>query len=210
MIKGIELIKYADSFLGEDQIFLGGSKEKQRPIIFGIYLIKTENRLILVDAGCETMPGFCMKNFISPALALKQQQGIDSADITDVILTHAHHDHAAAVALFKNAVIHIQRDEYINAKKYIPQDMRVKIFDSEKTVAEGIIAVKIGGHTKGSCIVTAEFQGGLWVICGDECYSRENLLNKIPTGSSFNIQKSKEFVEKYSKPQYKTLLCHDL
>lgn len=54
-------IEYANSVFGENNIFQNGDAKKLRPIVFMIFLIKTENRLILVDAGCEAMPDLiCM------------------------------------------------------------------------------------------------------------------------------------------------------
>lgn len=85
-------IKYAESVLSENMIFDGGCAEKYIPISFAIYLIKIGDRNIIVDAGCDTMPGFDMKNFCSPAFVLRQV-GLCTNDITDVIITHSHHDH---------------------------------------------------------------------------------------------------------------------
>ena len=45
-------LDYAKSVLAESLIFENGDKNKTRPIIFRVYLLKTENRLILVEAGC--------------------------------------------------------------------------------------------------------------------------------------------------------------
>ena len=56
-------IKYAESTLPESAVFQGGRTEKRVPITFVIYLIVTKNRRILVDAGCDTMPGFEMINY---------------------------------------------------------------------------------------------------------------------------------------------------
>ena len=64
-------IDYGKSFLPESWIFQNGAENKLRPIIFRMYLLKTENRLILVDAGCETMPGFVMTDFIGTVKALE-------------------------------------------------------------------------------------------------------------------------------------------
>ena len=104
-------IDYGNSVLPESMIFENGAENKFRPIIFRIYLLKTENRFILVDAGCETMPGFDMREFIGPVNALNNI-GISPEEITDVIITHAHHDHIECVKYFKNAAIYIQKDEY--------------------------------------------------------------------------------------------------
>ena len=98
-------INYGKSVLPESMIFENGAENKLHPIIFRIYLLKTENRLILVDAGCETMPDFDMRDFIGPINALKNI-GITPDEITDVIITHAHHDHIECAKYFKNAVIY--------------------------------------------------------------------------------------------------------
>ena len=57
-------VLYAESVLPESMIFQNGAANQVRPIVFYLYLIQTEGRAILVDAGCETMPDFDMKNFI--------------------------------------------------------------------------------------------------------------------------------------------------
>lgn len=87
--ENIEIIPvdYAKSVLPESWVFLNGDKDVKVPILFRVYLLKTENRLILVDAGCETMSGFDMKDFIGPIKAL-ENIGISPEEITDVILTH--------------------------------------------------------------------------------------------------------------------------
>ena len=201
-------IEYGKSVLPESMIFQGGAEDKFRPIVFMIYLIKTEKQLILVDAGCETMPGFDMRDFIGPVKALEKID-IKPDDITDVIITHSHHDHIECVSRFKNAVIYIQRDEYESGKGYLAEGMNIKLFDDEMQVSDGVRAVKIGGHSKGSCIVEVTDDKKTYIISGDECYLRECLDKKIPTGTSYCPEKSREFIGKYSSGEYTVLLCHD-
>lgn len=208
MIKEVRQIKYADSFLSEDAIFKGGQNGKMLPIIFSFYLLKTENRLILVDAGCDTMPGFIMNNYILPDEALRSQ-GVSPDDITDVIITHSDHDHIDGVHHFKNAVIYIQEDEYIRGKAYIPESFTIKTFKEEIKVADCIDVIKIGGHQKGSCIAEFNYNGACNVIVGDECYSYYNVENKIPTAATCNTENSREFIEKYANGYYKLLLMHE-
>ena len=202
-------VEYGKSILPESMVFCGGAEDKHRPIVFMVYLIKTENRLILADAGCVTMPGFDMRDFIGPVKALKKLD-ISSEDITDVIITHAHHDHIECVSEFKNATIYIQRDEYESGKGYFCDVMDIRLFDDEIQVCENVKAVKIGGHSKGSCIVEITANDGVSIIAGDECYLRECLDKKIPTGASYCPEKSREFIEKYSSTEYTVLLCHDI
>ena len=121
-------IEYGKSVLPESMIFQNGAENKFRPIVFMIYLIKAENRLILADAGCVPMPGFDMHNFIGPIKAL-EKLNIAPSDITDVIITHAHHDHIECVKYFENARIYIQCDEYESGKNYFAASADVRLFD---------------------------------------------------------------------------------
>lgn len=189
-------IEYGKSVLPESMIFQNGAENKFRPIVFLIYLLKTENRLILVDAGCETMPGFEMRDFIGPVKAL-QNIGISPGEITDLIITHAHHDHIECAKYFKNAVIYIQKDEYEAGKGYLAENFNIRTFDEEMTICGGIKAVKIGGHSKGSSIVEITDSGKKYIIAGDECYMRDCLAKQIPTGISYNPEKSRAFIQKY-------------
>ena len=208
--KKIEIIPvdYAKSTLPESCVFLKGDENVKFPIIFRVYLLKTEDRLILVDAGCETMPGFEMEDFIGPIKALGNI-GISSEEITDVILTHHHHDHIECVKEYKNAVVYIQKDEYEKGKQYIGTEQTVKTFDDEIQVCDGVKVIKIAGHSVGSSIVEIAGEDKPTIIAGDECYSRQCLIKKIPTGMSPNPEVSKAFVEKYGSDQYSVLLCHD-
>ena len=201
-------IDYAKSVLPESCIFENGAENKLRPIIFRIYLLKTENRLILLDAGCETMPGFEMQDFIGPITTLGNM-GISPKQITDVIITHAHHDHIECVKYFNNATIYIQEDEYADGKNYFTPELNVCTFNAEFQICGGVKAVKIGGHSMGSSVGEITDENNQYVIAGDECYSMECIQRQIPTGSSYNPEKSRDFIEKYGNGGYTVLLCHD-
>lgn len=201
-------IDYGKSVLPESWIFQNGAENKFRPIVFRVYLIRTENRLILVDAGCETMPGFDMTDFIGPIKALNNI-GISPDEITDLIITHAHHDHIECASRFQNAVIYIQNDEYESGKGYLADNLNIRTFDEEMQICGGIKAVKIGGHSKGSSIVEITGEDKPQIIAGDECYMRDCLTKQIPTGASYNPEKSRAFIQKYGRGEYTVLLCHD-
>lgn len=201
-------IEYGKSVLPESWIFKNGAENKVRPIVFMVYLIKTENRLILVDAGCETMPGFVMTDFIGTVSALKNI-GIKPEEITDLIITHAHHDHIECVKYFKNAIIYIQKDEYEAGKSYFTDGLNIRTFDEEMQICDGVKAVKIGGHSKGSSIVEINEGEKRYIVAGDECYLVDCLTKQIPTGTSYAPEKSRDFIKKYGNGGYTVLLCHD-
>lgn len=201
-------IEYAKSTLPETMIFINGEEGKKHEIVFKVYLIKTDEKLILVDAGCETMPGFIMRDFVGSVNELKNR-GVDPLQITDVIITHSHHDHIECVKYFKNAQIFIEENEYEDAKQYISEELNVNVFCNKLFVDKNIKVLKIGGHSKGSCIVEITDDEKIYVIVGDECYKRECMDKKIPTGSYYNKEASENFIKKYSDKKYTLLFSHD-
>ena len=210
MISSLSAVKYGESVIPESWVIVGGDQSLSLPISFTLYLVNTGDRKILIDAGCDTMPGFDMKYYESPADVLREN-GIDPLEITDVFVTHAHHDHIEAVHHFKNATVHIQALEYESSQrkhKYIPEDMKLNVFEDETEVG-GVTLLRISGHSTGSCIAEFCANGKNYVISGDECYARRCLTERIPTGSSKNPENSRKFVEKYSDEKYTVLLCHD-
>lgn len=200
-------IIYGETQLDESHIFINGDQNIKRDILLVIYLIKTENHTILVDSGCETMPGFVVKNFTDPIVLLKDI-GISVKDITDVVITHSHHDHIELVRNYPYSTIHIQKEEYDLGKDYIPSNFNINLFEKKFLIDNCVKVLNIGGHSIGSSVVEFEYNNDHYVICGDECYTEENFKKRIPTGSSYSPLKSKQFVEKYASDEYIRLLCH--
>lgn len=209
MIKAIHRLHYGDTTLPESSILPGGDPTRAVPILFSVFLVQTEERNILVDAGCETMPGFAMQNFTTP-MAVLRAHGLTAEDITDVIITHAHHDHIECVKYFRNATVHIQEEEQREGAAYLTENSGVCTFADAKTIEDGIRIVKMGGHSVGSCVVECDWKGKTYVLCGDECYSFRNLRQKLPTASSVCAENSRRFIEQYTQPPYICLLCHDI
>lgn len=203
----IRQVVFGETTLPESMIFEGGDTLKIRPIALRSFLIETEGRVILVDAGCETMPGFVVENHIGPVRALADM-GVSADDVTDLILTHHHHDHAECADRFANARVYVQRDEYPLAKKFISQDCPIVLFDEEYTVCDGVRVIRIGGHTVGSCIVSVTVGDEEYIISGDECYHSDCLEYGIPTGCAHSRERAVEFIKEYSKKKYKVLVMH--
>lgn len=208
MSRQIVALKYGESIYNEHYIFAGGRSEILLPISFVFYLIQEGARNILIDVGCNDGAGFVMSCFCRPVEVLKAY-GISPKEITDVIITHHHHDHIEAIGGYTNAVIHIQKDEYVLGKKYVPGDFRIKTFEHETIVADGIIAKKIGGHSIGSSIVLCQCNGKDYVFCGDECYVKACFEKKVPTGASRHPKISKQFIQEYGSGKYEPILFHD-
>ncbi|HWD22348.1 MAG TPA: MBL fold metallo-hydrolase [Burkholderiales bacterium] len=78
------------------------------------FLVRDEGRNILVDTGMGHYAGPTM-GYLTDSLSLV---GVAPQDITDVVLTHLHRDHAGGLMtkeetpLFPKAQIHVSRDEF--------------------------------------------------------------------------------------------------
>ncbi|MBR3942216.1 MAG: MBL fold metallo-hydrolase [Clostridia bacterium] len=196
---------YGTTEIDERMAFQDGDKQKKIPISLLFFLISTEDKQILVDVGCDTMPGFPLYTFCSPVEVL-EEAGVKRTDITDIILTHTHHDHADGLRYYPQAKVYVHKTEAEAAKKYAPEPKNIVCFNDYAEIAENVVVQHIGGHSEGSSVVRVKDM----VLCGDECYTRENLTLKKPTGSSFDLEKSTYFVQKYGVLKEKAILFHDL
>ncbi len=192
--------QYGKTELAEAMIFENGSFDVKQPIALLFFLIETEDKNILVDVGCDTMPGFPLFEHKSPVEVLEEY--ISRESITDVVITHAHHDHIEAVKYYKNARIYLHRDSRKYAEPYNINNPC--LFDGILSLDRDVEVITVGGHFFGSCIVKV----GNFVLCGDECYSEKNLTDLIMTGSSVNRENSLGFLREYSKPCYRPILFH--
>ncbi|MBE7042101.1 MAG: MBL fold metallo-hydrolase [Ruminococcaceae bacterium] len=197
--------QYGKTEITEKMAFPDGNPDKKLPISLLFFLVETGDRKILIDVGCDTMPGFPLYEFQKPVEVLEKYK-IRRESITDVVLTHAHHDHIDGVRHYNNATVFLQESEWNRAKQYLVDCKEVILFQEKLSLTDEILVKRIGGHTMGSCIVLIQNH---IVLCGDECYTRENLSQRIPTGSSECPKNSISFVEEYRKECYRPILFHD-
>jgi glyoxylase-like metal-dependent hydrolase (beta-lactamase superfamily II) len=115
--------------------------------------------------------------------------GITPADITTVILTHLHFDHAWNLELFPAARVLVQKDELIHAIDPAPSqrlyysrhtigqvlDRRrpdaLELIEGDRDLADGLWILKAPGHTPGMqavCVRTARGVVGLVSDLGEE------------------------------------------
>lgn len=197
-------IKYGERLFCEKDMLYGGSENIWLPISFIVYLIKTEGRSILIDAGMDDCEGFKMPLYKPPHQILEEMQ-LSPSDITDVIITHAHSDHIGGVHHYKNARVYIQKDEQKSKDYNIPKWFCVSPFDDELRITDRVIIKKIGGHSIGSSIVLADS----YVFCGDECYTQKSFTDNIMPGVSFCKENTRNFLDTYRDKSYIKLLAHD-
>ena len=127
--------------------------------------------------------------------------GIDPAEVSTVIVTHAHWDHTGNLHQFPAAEIVMSRAEYdfwtgpiarraqfaehaepdeIARLEAARADGRVTLISDMYTVAPGLGVVEVGGHTPGELIVTVAAQGALVVLASDALHFYEEVERDRP------------------------------
>jgi glyoxylase-like metal-dependent hydrolase (beta-lactamase superfamily II) len=130
-------------------------------------------------------------------------------EISLVILTHLHWDHAGNMPLFRNADFVVSHDELVYAidpcpihyvayeaaqlgltPPFLPVMGRMRTISmSEQEIVPGLVALPTPGHTPGSISLVVTTTAGPYVITGDAVCCYENLegdpakkLKYLPTG----------------------------
>ena len=192
-------------------LIAGADKDRKIDLQMMIWLIKGPGaRNILVDTGCyheKFVKGRGIKDFIKPSETLAKL-GLLPEDITDVIITHMHWDHADGMDLFPKAKIWIQKDEYayytgaawqpggqhggidpddVLALVKLNTENRVNLVDGDdREIIEGVKVYTGGRHTYASQYVSVRTASGTVVIASDNMYLYENLQKHVPIAQTFD------------------------
>ena len=151
---------------------------------FGGYLVRTADRVLLVDTGMGPLLGGQLLESLSA-------YGVQPVDVTDVLLTHLHADHVGWTTTdekptFPNAdyrchaldwqhFVTDQNDEFMRAvmgapkacERLLPIEHRFTTFDGDVTIAPGVDVRHAPGHTPGSTVVVLSGAGETALLMGD-------------------------------------------
>ncbi len=148
-----------------------------------IALLRGHGRVALIDVGC-----FGQRDLILKGLA---RVGLTPADVTDVILSHAHWDHSVNWVMFPKARVVIGESElawsvgepwgttpipelYIRELDQCPRTARVKAGDE---VLPGITCHDAPGHTPGHLVFVLAGEGRDLILTGDAAKNRAEILS---------------------------------
>jgi glyoxylase-like metal-dependent hydrolase (beta-lactamase superfamily II) len=125
--------------------------------------------------------------------------GTRPEDISTVIHTHLHYDHAGNNALFPQARFFVQREELryalapgeFDANAYFAPSLgitpdylgtRFELLNGDAEIVPGVRVIGTPGHSPGHQSVVVETAGGRYCIAGDAVMWFENLERRVPPG----------------------------
>jgi len=189
----------------------GADRSRKLDIQMMVWLLKGPNGAnILVDSGFyreKFVKQWKVKDFIKPSDALAKVE-LKPEDITDLIITHMHWDHAGGMDLFPKARVWIQQDEYsyytgeawqpngnhggvdqddVMALVKLNTEGRVRLVKGDdQEVTAGIKIYTGGRHTYASQYVGVNTKAGTVVVASDNCYLYENIDKHAPIAQTWD------------------------
>ncbi len=212
----------------------GADKDRKMDIAMYVWLIKGSGKNILFDCGFHRdkfLQRWHPAEFRKPSDALKDA-GLQPEDITDVIISHIHWDHADGFDLFPNARIWIQKDEfeYYSGEAWqtkpgqrgrgagadaedvlglvkLNTEGRLRFVRGDaQEIYPGITAYTGGKHTYQSQFIGVKTSEGVVVLASDNVYLYENLEKRAPIAQTLdaesNIQAQDRMKRIATKPQW--------
>ncbi len=187
----------------------GADPSRKLDIAMMVWLIKGNGRNILFDSGFyrdKFMNQWHPADYVKPSEAIARVN-LKPEDITDVVISHIHWDHADGFDLFPKAKIWIQKDEieYYAGEAWNgrrrsaadPEDIvglvkmntegRVSLIDGDaQEMVPGITAYTGGKHTYASQFLGVNTSNGIVVLASDNMYLYENLEKHVPIAATLD------------------------
>lgn len=208
----VHAIKYADrnARVRGDSFIFDDNHDAPHSMDYFMWLLRRGDEAILVDTGYDDAEAAARGRPIrmNPVAALAPF-GLRPEDISQIIVTHLHYDHAGGLHLFPNATLHLQAAEmaYATGPCMCHDTLRMPftaghvceairrlymgrvIFgEGDHQVAEGVTAHRIGGHSRGLQAVRVRTGAGWLVLASDAAHFYENLFARKPFPIVVDVQ----------------------
>ena len=191
-------------------LIAGADKDRKLDIAMLVWLVRGNGKNILVDSGFyrpQFFKSWTVRDFVKPAETVLKL-GLKPEDITDVIITHMHWDHADGMDLFPNAKIWVQKDELeyyageawqsrrthggidpddvLAAVKLNTQGKVGLVNGDAQEIMPGITCYTGGKHTYASQYVGVNTPAGTVILASDNMYLYENLDKHLPIAQTLD------------------------
>jgi N-acyl homoserine lactone hydrolase len=213
------------SFLYESSMMTYGSGIGKKIRIFTpFFAFDTEEGWILYDTGMpenvvEMYTSFGLEPIIGEENFAPEQLAkinVLPRDVTRIIISHLHMDHAGGLQHFPDTEVYVQKDEYAYAlhpnsfQRYEYQqenfnlpEIKYNFLEGDEVIMPGLTAILANGHSPGLQGLVIELPGRQFVILGsDAIYLQKNIDRNLPPGQAWNMSQAL-----YSVKRLKALQC---
>lgn len=190
----VHAVKYADrnARTRGDSFIFDDNHDAPHAMDYFMWVLRRGDEVILVDTGYDDAEAAARDRPIrlNPVEALTPLN-LKPDDITTLIVTHLHYDHAGGLHLFPNATLHMQAAEMAFATgpcmchdtlrmpftaAHVCEAIkrlytgRVIFHDGDGQVADGVTVHCIGGHSRGLQCVRVRTSAGWLVLASDAAH----------------------------------------
>lgn len=197
-------LKYAErnSRIRGDSFIFDDDHASPHAMDYFVWILKSDGQTILVDTGYDSSEAKRRDRPIlrDPAHAL-EAVGVNAEEVSTVIITHLHYDHAGGLDRYPNATFHLQKTEmeyatgpcmcgHVLQMPFTVEHVcemvrkvysgRVVFHDGDGQVAEGVTVHRVGGHSRGLQAVRVKTSAGYLCLASDASHYYENFLLQKP------------------------------
>jgi len=188
----------------------GADVDRKLDIAMMIWVLKSPDRIVVFDSGFQReqyFRQFAVRDYVKPSEAIAPL-GVRPEQVTDLIISHMHWDHAGGIDLFPTARVWIQKEEYDyytgeawqqrnthggidpgDVVEIVKRNVAGKVSfvrGDDDTSLPGL-AFGIGGkHTWQSQFISVRTKGGTVVLSSDNMYLYENLDQHKPISQTLD------------------------
>ncbi|HEX5068817.1 MAG TPA: N-acyl homoserine lactonase family protein [Vicinamibacterales bacterium] len=206
----VHAVRFASIPFRVSSLIAGADRTRMLDIAMMVWVLRGPgNRVVLVDSGFyrdKFMTQWKPAGYSKPSDAVQAALGIAPDQVTDVIISHIHWDHADGADLFPKARVWLQREEYthhisetgtvldraidpdVATMLYgIKQAGRVQLVNGDdQEIMPGVRVYTGGKHTFASQFVGVRTRSGTIVLSSDNAYLYENLEKKLPIAQTLD------------------------
>jgi len=190
----------------------GAAANRKIDIAMTFWVLKGGGKVVLFDSGFyrdKFFKSWTVKDFVRPSEAISELN-IKPEQVTDVVISHIHWDHADGADLFPKAHVWIQRDEYMHyigdawqggrggegadvddvlALVKINEAGRLNLINGDDLeILPGVRSYIGGKHTFQSQYLGVQTRQGTVVLASDNVYLFENLEKHAPIAQTLDAK----------------------
>ena len=192
------------------ELVSGADPSRKLDIAMMVWLIRGNGHTVLVDSGFyrdQFLKEWKVNGYVKPSIVIGEL-GLKPEDVTDVVISHMHWDHADGMDLFPKARIWIQKDEFhyytgeawqgkdthggidpdnVLALVKLNTESRLSLVDGDaREIIPGITCYTGGKHTYQSQYVGVNTKAGVVILASDNMYLYENAEKHVPIAATLD------------------------